>query len=175
MTQSAPSLPLPETPRNRRRTVAVVGTQLLWFTAIGVVMTVAYLGLYAVLQGTLGAQPANIVAWVVTAVADTAANRRLTFAVPGRHGAARAQGEGLVVFAVGLAMTSGSLAALNALVPGHGSGLELGVLVAANLAAGLLRFVLLRAWVFSPRRRRTRDRVGRLRSGMTSALASAAG
>ncbi len=151
--------PQPEAHRSRRvrwpgflgRLPPVIG-QLLWYAAIGGVLTLAYLGLYAALRGTLGAQPANAVAWLATAVADTAANRRFTFGISGRSGAARAQGEGLLVFGLGLAITSGSLRGLDALVANPQRLLELGVLLAANLVAGLLRFLLLRTWVFAPRR-----------------------
>jgi putative flippase GtrA len=139
-------------PPAARRLPPVVG-QLLWYTAIGAVMTLAYLGLYAVLRNVLAPQPANVVAWVATAVADTAANRRLTFGITGRSGAVRAQGEGLAVFLLGLAITSGSLALLDRLVAQPGRPLELAVLLGANLGAGLVRFVLLKVWVFSPRRR----------------------
>jgi putative flippase GtrA len=134
--------------------VPLVVRQLVWYAAIGGVMTLAYLALYAVLRGPLGAQPANAVAWIATAIADTAANRRLTFGISGRSGAVRAQGEGLLVFALGLAITSGSLGALDALVAQPGRLLELAVLLVANLVAGLVRFLLLRTWVFAPRRLR---------------------
>jgi putative flippase GtrA len=134
-----------------------VARQLARFTGIGVVMTLAYLALYAFLQGTLGGQGANVVAWVATAVVDTAANRRLTFGLSGRAGAARAQGEGLVVFGIGMVLTSGSLFTLDALVPQPNQILQLGVLLLANIAAGLLRFALLRHWVFAPRRHRGPD------------------
>ncbi len=119
---------------------------------IGGAATLAYLGLYAALRGFLGAQPANAVAWVATAIADTAANRRFTFGISGRSGAVRAQGEGLLVFGLGWVITSGSLAALDALVPQPERLLELSVLLVANLVAGLVRFILLRVWVFAPRR-----------------------
>ena len=128
--------------------------QLVRFTVIGVVMTLAYLLLYVALRGAWGAQGANLIAWVATALADTAANRRLTFGLSGRTGAARAQAEGLLVFGTGMAITSGSLIVLSALVGSPAQWLELGVLVAANLVAGLLRFSLLRHWVFAPRRLR---------------------
>ncbi len=130
----------------------VVGRQLAWFTGIGVVMTLAYLALYAVLRPTCGAQLANGIAWVVTAVGDTAANRRFTFGVLGRRGAARAQVEGLLVFGTGWAITSGSLVAVQVAVASPPYFLELAVLAVANLVAGLLRFTLLRWWVFSTRR-----------------------
>ncbi|MGC9665537.1 glycosyltransferase [Planosporangium sp. 12N6] len=125
--------------------------QLVRFAGIGVASTLAYVLLYAVLRTAVGAQPANLVALLVTAVANTAANRRLTFGVTGRDGAGRHQAQGLVVFAFGLALTSGSLAVLHA-VADPGRLLELAVLVLANLAATVLRFLLLRAWVFRPRR-----------------------
>ena len=121
--------------------------QALRFAGIGALSTVAYLVLYAALRGGLGAQAANLVALLVTAVGNTAANRRLTFGVRGREGAAKHQGQGLVVFAVGLVLTSGSLAALHALATPP-VWVELGVLVVANLVATAVRFVLLRRWVF---------------------------
>ena len=98
---------------------------------------------------SIGAQAANLVALLVTAVANTAANRRLTFGVRGRGGAARHQLQGLVVFGLGLALTSGSLAAAaRASRPTPAAAVELAVLVVANPAATVLRFVLFRGWVF---------------------------
>ena len=99
------------------------------------------------------AQVSNLLALVITAVANTAANRRLTFGIRGRRHAGRSQVEGLVVFGLGLALTSGSLALLDVtLAPAASHGIELVVLVIANLVATLLRFVAYRAWVFHPRR-----------------------
>jgi hypothetical protein len=68
--------------------------------------------------------------------------------VRGREDAVKHQGQGLAVFAVGLLLTSGSLALLHAAFGTPAVALELGVLVVANLAATLVRFVLLRRWVF---------------------------
>ena len=64
----------------------------------------------------------------------------------------RHQAQGLVVFLVSLSMTSGSLAALHTAAPHADRGAELAVLVASNLAATAVRFVLLRAWVFPEQR-----------------------
>jgi putative flippase GtrA len=125
--------------------------QLVRFAGIGAASTLAYLVLFLLLRSAMGAQPANLLALLLTAVANTAANRRLTFGVTGRAGAGRHQLQGLAVFALGLGLTSGSLALLHALSAPVPLGVELGVLVAANLAATLLRFLLLRVWVFRPR------------------------
>jgi putative flippase GtrA len=133
----------------------VARRQLPRFAAIGLVSTVAYLALFWVLRPVTGAMAANAVALLVTAVANTAANRRFTFGVTGRADVWRQHLEGLVVFGLGLAMTTGALALLERTTPDPGRAAELAALVAANAAATLLRFVLLRSWVFHPRRTRT--------------------
>ncbi len=137
---------------SRTRSTGRLTAQLVWYTLIGIASTLAYVGLYALLRDVLGAQLSNVAAWVLTAVFDTSANRRLTFKLSGRAGALRAQLEGMVVFLIGLALTSGSLAVLEVVRDQPSRALELGVLLAANLAAGVLRFVLLRVWVFAPHR-----------------------
>lgn len=121
--------------------------QLVRFAVVGVASTAAYALLYLALQGALGAQWANVVALLITAVANTAANRAFTFGVRGRRDVGRHQLQGLLVFAFGLAVTSGSLAALHRCAPGASPHLELTVLVVANLVATLVRFIGLR-WVF---------------------------
>ncbi|MEV7131104.1 glycosyltransferase [Streptomyces sp. NPDC093260] len=126
--------------------------QLVGFCVVGVLSTLFYLLLYSLFRQFAGSQTANAAALLVSAVANTAANRRLTFGVRGRGGAVRHQAQGLVVFGIGLVLTSGSLAALNAATSSPAHSTELAVLVAANLAATVLRFLLLRAWVFPDRR-----------------------
>ncbi|GLZ46191.1 sugar translocase [Actinomycetospora sp. NBRC 106375] len=128
--------------------------QMVRFAAIGIVSTLAFLLLYTLFRGVLGPQPSNLLALVITAVANTAANRRLTFGIRGRRHAGRSQVEGLVVFGLGLVLTSGSLAVLGVVAPAASHAVELAVLVVANLVATLLRFVAYRAWVFHPRRQR---------------------
>ncbi|GAA2194455.1 dolichyl-phosphate beta-glucosyltransferase [Micromonospora lupini] len=118
--------------------------QLVRFAAVGVASTLAYLLLFVATRGVLGAQPANLLALLLTAVANTAANRRLTFGITGSRHAGRHHAQGLLAFALGLALTSGALAVLHAVTAVPARPVELAVLVAANLAATALRFVLLR-------------------------------
>ena len=125
--------------------------QVARFTVVGVASTIAYLVLFLLLRGIMPAQAANVVSMLVTAVANTAANRRLTFGISGRPGAARHQVKGLIAFGIGLALTSGSLAALAPAHPGRLA--EVAVLIAANLAATVVRFLLYRHWVFGGRQR----------------------
>ncbi|MEO7982432.1 MAG: dolichyl-phosphate beta-glucosyltransferase [Sporichthyaceae bacterium] len=124
--------------------------QLVRFAAIGVVSTLAYLALFLAARPGLGAQAANFVALLLTAVGNTAANRRLTFGVRGGDRRGRHHAGGLAVLGLGLLLTSGSLAALHAWSD-PSRAVELAALVAANLAATLLRFLLLRRWVFARR------------------------
>ena len=125
-------------------------TQFVRFALVGVLSTLAYLAIFVLLRAGIGAQAANLTALLLTAVANTAANRRLTFGIRGGVGAARAQLQGLVVFALGLALTSGSLWGLHAATATPTRTAEVAVLLAANAAATLLRFVLFRGWVFRP-------------------------
>ena len=120
--------------------------QIARFTVIGVASTIAYVLLFLLLRGVMSAQAANLVSLGVTAVANTAANRRLTFGISGRSNAARHQVKGLIAFGIGLALTSGALAALGPAHPGRIT--EVSVLIAANLAATVIRFLLYRHWVF---------------------------
>jgi putative flippase GtrA len=122
--------------------------QLVRFAGVGVLSTLAYVALYALLRPAAGAQLANLLALLVTALGNTAVNRRVTFGVGGREGALRHQAQGLLVFGVGLALTSGSLALLPDSVT---RSVEVVVLVGANLLATLVRFLMLRVWVFRAR------------------------
>jgi putative flippase GtrA len=124
--------------------------QLLRFAVIGLLSTLAYLVLYLLLRGLFEPVAANLLALLVTAVGNTAANRRLTFGVRGLERIGVQQAQGLLVFGLGLALTTGALAALEAWAPGAGRTTELLVLVAANGVVTLLRFLAFRSWIFRP-------------------------
>ncbi|MBY6538092.1 bifunctional glycosyltransferase family 2/GtrA family protein [Rhodococcus sp. BP-349] len=135
-------------PELRGVPVGMIG-QLVRFALVGVASTVAYAVLYLILHTVLGAQGANFVALLTTAVLNTAANRAFTFGVRGSDGAATHHLQGLAVFAFGWFVTAGSLFALHEWAPGASKHVELLVLVLANLVATVTRFVALR-WVFRP-------------------------
>jgi putative flippase GtrA len=122
--------------------------QLVRFAAVGVASTVAHLGLFLLLHNPLGAQGANLVALFLTAIANTALNRRFTFGVIGRRRMTRHQLQGLIVFGLTLSLTSCALAIAHSIHSTPPAAAELAVLVVANAAATLIRFLLLRHWVF---------------------------
>jgi glycosyltransferase involved in cell wall biosynthesis len=118
------------------------------FVAVGVVSTLAYALLYLLLRVTLAPGAANAVALAVTAVANTAANRRFTFGVRGRRQALRHHVLGAIVFFLTLGLTSGALALLHALSPHPPRLVEAAALVVAGACATVTRFVGLSSWVF---------------------------
>ncbi len=120
---------------------------LVRFAMIGVISTVAFAVLYLLLHPLMGAQAANFVALLVTAVFNTAANRAFTIGVRGREGAARHHMQGIVVFVFGWALTSGSLWVLETTAPGAVEARTARRPHHRNLVATLTRFVALR-WVF---------------------------
>ncbi len=128
-----------------------LGAQVALFAIIGALSTLAYAVLYLLLRTTMSPFWANATALVATAVANTAANRRVTFGLRGRRDALRHQVQGLAIFGVGLAVTTGSLWLLHALVASPGRVTEMLVLTAANLAVTVMRFVAMRVWVFARR------------------------
>ncbi len=128
-----------------------IATPVARFVAIGVVSTLAYALLFLLLAGALGSAAASAVALALTAVGNTAANRRFTFGIRGRDGLARQQAAGFLVFLLALALTNGALGALHAL-DGHASRLlEVAVLVIATLVATVTRYIGLSSWVFRGR------------------------
>ena len=132
----------------------VAASPVVRFLGIGAASTVAYALLFLLLTGPLGAVAANAMALAITAVGNTAANRRLTFGVRGRAHLVRHHLRGAVVFVLTLALTNGALAVLHDVAPRPARWVELAVLVAAGLVATVTRYVAFKTWVFARRVRR---------------------
>jgi glycosyltransferase involved in cell wall biosynthesis len=122
--------------------------QVLRFGLVGVASTLAFALLYLMMQGPFGSQEANFLALLLTAVGNTAANRRFTFGISGPEKLFTQQFQGFVVFLLAWTLTSSSLVVLHLLHGDAAPNVELLVLTAANVLATLMRFVLLRLWVF---------------------------
>ncbi len=118
------------------------------FLGIGVASTFAYAMLFLVLASPIGSASASAVALAITAVANTAANRRLTFGVRGRERLARQHLAGFIVFLIALALTNGALDVIHRLDAHAPRLLEATVLVVATLAATVTRYFALATWVF---------------------------
>ena len=138
--------PAPE-PRHRALLRSPLIRQLLTFGTIGLISTAAYALLYVAGRSVVSAPIANAAALVVTAIGNTAANRRMTFGVAGRRSLFRDHLAGLIAFGVALLVTTGSIALLGRLASHPSRVLELGVLIGANGFATIARFLLLRTWI----------------------------
>ncbi|MCA4132122.1 GtrA family protein [Arthrobacter sp. M4] len=122
--------------------------QLIRFTGVGIVCTVTSLALYAVLRPWIGAQPANAAALIITSVMNTAMNRRLTFKIADKRRVLQDHLHGLLVMALALVMTGGSLAVLHWVRPEADVAEELWTTTVAGWFATAARFWLLRHWIF---------------------------
>ncbi|GAB7519077.1 hypothetical protein TSUKUMMB_39580 [Rhodococcus sp. no. 34] len=107
-----------------------------------------YLLLFLILRVYCASQLANVLALLISAIANTAVNRRFTFGIRGTAGIIRQYLQGLVVFALGLVVTSGALLVLHSRTAEPSRTLEVSVLIAANVIATIVRFLGLRR-VFS--------------------------
>jgi putative flippase GtrA len=125
-----------------------LAARVVRFCAVGALSTLAYALLYVALRHTMNAQLANVLALLVTAVANTALNRRVTFGVRGTENRTRHQLRGLVAFAIGWSLTASSLWLLHTVSAVPARGVEITVLTVANLAATVVRFSLFQSWVF---------------------------
>jgi putative flippase GtrA len=149
--RGGPAIPSELATDHARPTARGLPGQVARFLGIGVVSLLAYTVIYLLLSTTMSAQTANAVTLFVTAVANTAANRRITFGIRGHSRAVLHQLQGVIAFGAGLVLTATALAALHATAPRPSRITELAVLITANLAASVVRFVLYRSWVFRPR------------------------
>jgi glycosyltransferase involved in cell wall biosynthesis len=119
------------------------------FLGIGIVSTLAYALLYLLLRDPLGAGGANALALALTAVANTQANRRLTFRVRGRSGLVRQHAAGALVYLIALGLTAGALDVLERVDHHPARLLEVAVLVLASAVATVTRYLALKTLVFA--------------------------
>jgi putative flippase GtrA len=127
-----------------------VAGQLVVFGAIGVATTVVHLGGFVLLREVTPAQLANALALLVAATVNTWGNRRWTFGVRGRAGAARHQVQGLLVLGLTLGLTSSGLRLLGVVAPDASTRVEAGAVAATTVLATALKFLAMRWWVFGP-------------------------
>ncbi|MFM2078088.1 MAG: hypothetical protein RJA49_1978, partial [Actinomycetota bacterium] len=146
-------------PLARERIDDDFGRHLVGFAFVGVISTIACLVLFLLLRDPLGTIWANLVAFTLTSVVNIWANRRYTFGHRGRSDRGQQYVGAAVVWAVGAAL---STAALALVLAADGSlGAEVLALLAVWTVMAVVRFTLLRSWVF--RRRATPKGVERTR------------
>jgi putative flippase GtrA len=127
----------------------VAADQLLRFAGVGAVSTLGYLFLFIAWRPIAGNFGANTLALAICTLFNTAVHRELAHNMVGSRHRGRFAGVSAGLFAISLALTSLGLLAADALSASSLPVALVAVLV-ANAAAAVLRFGILRAWVFRP-------------------------
>jgi putative flippase GtrA len=124
--------------------------ELVRFARVGMVSTLVYLALFLAFRDLLGALVANAGVLVLTTTLNTAVHARFTFVGRGpfRHRTQLLGAGTVLVTSVGL--TTAALVVAAALAPGSLLAETAAILIGTG-AAALVRFCLLRAWVFRSR------------------------
>jgi putative flippase GtrA len=125
------SLPADDDTRSGPGTDADLPSQLARFAGVGITSTIVFGLLFLGLAPVLGTVPADVVALGLCALANTVANRRLTFDVRGGAGRVRDYLAGTALAALPLVLTLLALAGL----AGASIGVKLVAITVANGAA----------------------------------------
>lgn len=142
--------------------------RIVAYVAVGAVGTVLYLAVYNGLRLLIEPLAANAVATALALVFSFWGNRRLAFGVAGQQGLARDFTLFSVVFLGTLAISSGALVALFALMDDPGRIAENLALLTATAITFVLRYVLLSRLVFNPSQERSGTAAPVLSSGRAS-------
>ena len=138
----------------RVRSNEVPADQLLRFAGVGLVSTLGYLFLFIAWRPLLGPFGANAIAMAIATLFNTAVHRELSRTADGqaRRGRLLAVAGGLYLVSLGL--TTLGLVVAQWVAPGALLA-QLVALTVANLIAAVVRFAVLRAWIFRPSARTT--------------------
>jgi putative flippase GtrA len=125
----------------------VAADQLLRFAGVGAISTLGYLFLFIAWRPIAGDFGSNALALAICTLFNTAVHRELARNMQGTRHRGRFAAVSAGLFAVSLGLTSLGLVAAHAL-SGSSLPVALVAVTVANAAAAVLRFAVLRAWVF---------------------------
>jgi putative flippase GtrA len=127
----------------------VAADQLLRFAGVGAISTLGYLFLFIAWRPIAGDFGSNALALAICTLFNTAVHRELARNMQGSRHQGRFVAVSAGLFAISLGLTSLGLLAAHAL-SGSSLPVALVAVTVANAAAAVLRFAVLRAWVFRP-------------------------
>jgi putative flippase GtrA len=123
---------------------------VVWYVVAGVITTGFQELVFLGGRPILGSVAANIVAIAITTLANTEFHRRVTFA--GMHTSRlKLHLQSIATFVFYAGYGSAVLLLLRVIIASPSATLEAVVLAATSMVGGILRFVLLRWWVFTTR------------------------
>jgi putative flippase GtrA len=127
----------------------VAADQLLRFAGVGAISTLGYLFLFIAWRPIAGDFGSNALALAICTLFNTAVHRELARNMQGTRHRGRFAAVSAGLFAISLGLTSLGLLAAHAL-SGSSLPVALVAVTVANAAAAVLRFAVLRSWVFRP-------------------------
>ena len=133
----------------RVRSNEVTADQLLRFAGVGAVSTLGYLFLFVAWQPLLGPYNANALAMAIATLFNTAVHRELSRTTDGQDRRGRLYAVAAGSFAVSLGLTSLGLVVAQWVAPSSLLA-QVVAITAANACAAVVRFAVLRAWIFRP-------------------------
>jgi glycosyltransferase involved in cell wall biosynthesis len=136
-------------PGLQRQGKQVTADQLLRFAGVGAISTLAYVSLFMALRPVSGLYGANSAALAICTLFNLGAHRELARRMQGPAHRERFFGAVFALFAISVAFTSLALVAAHA-VAGPSLPMSLLAVTAATAVVAVLRFAVLRAWVFRP-------------------------
>jgi putative flippase GtrA len=125
----------------------VTADALMRFAGVGAISTLGYLFLLIAWRPLFGTYGANVVALAICTLFNTAVHRELAGRVRTHHGRLILAAGAL--FAISVALTTLALLGARSIMPSS-LPLDLAAVTAANALAAVLRFAVLRGWVFRP-------------------------
>jgi putative flippase GtrA len=123
--------------------------QLLRFAGVGAISTLGYLFLFIAWRPVAGNLGANALALAICTLFNTAVHKELAHTAPGPANVGRFAAVSAGLFAISLALTTLGLLAAHA-ISATSLPVALVAVTVANAAASVLRFAILRGWVFRP-------------------------
>jgi putative flippase GtrA len=127
----------------------VAADQLLRFAGVGAISTLGYLFLFIAWRPIVGTLGANALALAICTFFNTAVHRELSHNLHGSSHKGRLVGVAAGLLAISLGLTTLALLAAHAL-SADSLAVALAAVTLANAAASVLRFAVLRSWVFRP-------------------------
>ncbi len=130
--------------------IQATSAELLRFAGVGVFSTLAYIGVFAALWSLVGGFAANTLSVLCCGVANVAIHHRLAWRGAPDGGRKQRAVQTAALLGLSLAVTTGALVVAMALDTASLPAALVAVTLANGLAA-MVRFWLLRTWVFKPR------------------------
>jgi hypothetical protein len=134
----------------------VATDQLLRFAGVGAISTLGYLFLFIAWRPIAGSYGANALALAICTLFNTAVHKELARNMHGSASNGRFAGVAAGLYAISVALTTLALLAAHT-ISGSSLAVALVAVTVANAAAAVVRFAILRAWVFRPGAPHTTD------------------